>query len=93
MPFDTIYLVYAALFVGAVFLAEGIYYLIVDSRDLNKANRRMNMLAAGKDAAEVFATLRRKQTRRIPFLGPFGAPLPFFPFLPESADGVPVLSK
>jgi len=75
MPFDTIYLVYAALFIGAVFLAEGIYFLIVDSRDHEKANRRMNMLAAGKDAAEVFATLRRKPLRRIRFLGPFGAPL------------------
>lgn len=75
MTFDTIYLVYAALFVGAIFLAEGIYFLVIDSKDHNKANRRMNMLASGKDAVEVFASLRRKPMRRIRFLGPLGTPL------------------
>jgi tight adherence protein B len=75
MPFDTIYLVYAALFVGAIFLAEGVYYLIVDSKEHSKANRRMNMLASGKDASEVFEALRRKPLRRIPYLGPLGIPL------------------
>jgi len=75
MPFDTIYLVYAALFVGAIFLAEGVFYLIVDSKEHSKANRRMNMLASGKDASEVFEALRRKPLRRIPYLGPLGIPL------------------
>ncbi len=75
MPFDTIYLVYAALFIGAILLAEGVFYLIVDSKEHSKANRRMNMLASGKDASEVFEALRRKPLRRIPYLGPLGIPL------------------
>ena len=78
MPFDTIYLVYGAIFLGAIFLIEGIYYFILDSNEHNKANRRMNMLAAGQDPAEVFASLRRKPRTGIYAMGILGAPLAWY---------------
>lgn len=78
MPFDTSYIVYGAIFLGAVFLIEGIYYFILDNREHNKANRRMNMLAAGQDPTEVFAALRRKPRGGLHSLGTLGAPLVWY---------------
>lgn len=75
MPFDTIYLVYGAVFIAAVFLIEGLYYFILDSREHNKANRRMNMLATGQDPSEVFTSLRRKPRGRLRSWGLLAAPL------------------
>ncbi len=60
MPFDTIYLVYGALFLGVLLLAEGIYFLALDRGAHNKANRRMNMLSSGTAPDKVLETLRRK---------------------------------
>ena len=78
MPFDSIYLVYGAIFIGAVFLIEGIYYLLSDSRERTKANRRMNMLATGQDPTKVFTALRRKPKNVYSKLGPLGIPLVWY---------------
>jgi tight adherence protein B len=75
MPFDSIYLVYGAVFIAAVFLLEGLYYFILDSREHTKANRRMNMLATGQDPSEVFTSLRRKPRGRLRTWGMLAAPL------------------
>ncbi len=75
MPFDTIYLVYGAIFICAVLVAEGIFLLVVDNREHSKANRRMNMLASGMDGLDVFNALRRRPVRQIRFLGPLSGPV------------------
>ena len=75
MPIDARYLLYGAVFIGAVLLIEGIYYLVADTREHSKANRRMNMLASGLQPTEVFRTLRRKAPRQIKALGPLGTPI------------------
>ncbi len=72
MTFDAIYLLYGAIFLAALLLIEGLYYLYADGRPgRDAANRRMQMLAAGASTREVFETLRRKPMEKIDFLGPF----------------------
>ena len=93
MPFDTSYIVYGAIFLGAIFLIEGIYYFILDSREHNKANRRMNMLAAGQDPTEVFAALRRKPRSGLYSLGALGAPLVWYEDLLTRAGSTISLSR
>ncbi len=78
MPFDTIYLVYGAVFIAAVFLIEGLYYFVRDSREHNQANRRMSMLATGQDPSQVFTSLRRKPRNRLRTFGIFAAPLAWY---------------
>ncbi|MDX1401399.1 MAG: type II secretion system F family protein [Kiloniellales bacterium] len=78
MPFDTIYLFYGAVFAGAVFLIEGIYFWISDSKGQDKANRRMNMLAAGQDPTEVFTSLRRKPRTSDSIWGPLAVPFDWY---------------
>ncbi len=71
MTFDAIYLLYGAIFLAALLLIEGLYYLYADSRSgRDAANRRMQMLAGGASTREVFETLRRKPREKIDFLGP-----------------------
>ncbi len=62
MSFDPIYLIYGALFVGALFLVEGVYHVFLDPRvgSQDHLNRRMRMLAAGTEAHDVLRRLRRK---------------------------------
>lgn len=73
LPIDPIYLVYGAVFLGAVFLVEGLYYLYSDGfGGRGSANRRMRMLSAGGEARDVFATLRRNSQPRWNGLGIFG---------------------
>ena len=67
-------LIYIGIFVGIVFLVEGIYLLIFGkSISLNaKVNRRLEMLDKGVDRKEVIARLRKEQdqhnqARNIPF--------------------------
>ena len=78
MPFDIEYILYGVIGVGVFFLAEGLFLLIIDQREHSKANRRMNMLASGMEATEVYSALRRKPVRKIRFLGPLGAPIVAF---------------
>ena len=72
MAFDSLYLVYGAVFLAALLLVEGLYYLFADGRGGRDAvNRRMKMLEGGATTREVFETLRRKPRRKINLLGPF----------------------
>lgn len=62
MPFDTAYLIYGAIFFGALLLVEGVYFMILDnSPGRRKANRRMAMLASGKDSRDVYELLAHKK--------------------------------
>ncbi len=71
MTFDAIYLLYGAIFLAALLLIEGLYYLYADGRSgRDAANRRMQMLAGGATTREVFEMLRRKPREKIDFLGP-----------------------
>ena len=48
MAFDSIFLVYGAVFLAALLLVEGLYYLFTDGRGGRDAvNRRMKMLEGG----------------------------------------------
>lgn len=61
MTIDSIYILYGAIFLAVMLLIEGLYLLYRDSRGGRDAvNRRMMMLASGKNARSVFETLRRK---------------------------------
>ncbi len=72
MAFDSIYLVYGAVFLAALLLVEGLYHLFADGRGgRDAANRRMKMLEGGATTREVFETLRRKPREKINLLGPF----------------------
>ena len=71
MAFDTIYLIYGAIFLAALLLVEGLYYLMTDTRGgRDSVNRRMQMLESGATTREVFETLRREPREGISFLGP-----------------------
>ncbi|MCK5273992.1 MAG: type II secretion system F family protein [Alphaproteobacteria bacterium] len=61
MYFDPSLLIYAAVFVGTLFLIEGVYYLIRDMREgpQQALNRRMRMIAAGTDTQTTLRKLRR----------------------------------
>jgi len=73
MPFDVTYLIYGAIFLAALLLVEGLYYLHADSRSGRDAvNRRMQMIESGATTREVFETLRRKPREKTAFLGPLG---------------------
>ncbi len=73
MAFDSLYLVYGAVFLAALLLVEGLYYLFTDGRGGREAaNRRMKMLEGGATTREVFDTLRRKPRGQINLLGPSG---------------------
>ena len=72
MAFDSVYLIYGAIFLAVLLLVEGIYYLSAGSRaGREAANRRMKMLAAGASTREVFEALRREPKKKINLLGPF----------------------
>lgn len=71
MAFDIIYLVYGAIFLAALLLVEGLYFLMTDSRGgRDSVNRRMKMLDSGATTREVFETLRREPRDAVSFLGP-----------------------
>lgn len=75
MPFDSVYVLYGIIFLGALFLVEGLYFLLVGNREQDKANRRMSMLASGQDPNEIFASLRRKPMKKMHALGPLAVPI------------------
>jgi tight adherence protein B len=65
MPIETTYFLYGAIFFGALLLAESVYLAIIDNRPgRRKANRRMAMLASGKDAHDVYQLLRRNSASK-----------------------------
>ncbi len=73
MAFDTIYLIYGAIFLAALLAVEGVSYLLTDSRvGRDAVNRRMKMLESGATTREVFQTLRREPRDKVSFLGPLG---------------------
>lgn len=73
MAFDTIYLVYGGIFLAALLLIEGLYYLYADGRTgRDQANRRMRMLAAGASPREVFEALRRERRAKVEGFGRLG---------------------
>ncbi|MEE9250141.1 MAG: type II secretion system F family protein [Alphaproteobacteria bacterium] len=72
MTFDLIYLVYGGVFLAALLLIEGLYYLFSDGRvGRDAVNRRMQMLEAGATTREVFETLRRKPREKVSFFGQY----------------------
>ena len=72
MSFDTIYIIYGAVFLAALLLVEGLYYLLTDGRvGRDAVNRRMKMLEAGATTREIFETLRRDPREKVSFMGPF----------------------
>ena len=73
MIIEPIYLLYGAIFLAALLLVEGLYLLYQDTRGgASAVNRRMSMLATGKDGQQVFEHLRRKPTSRAERLGALG---------------------
>ncbi len=72
MVIDTLYLVYGAIFLAALLLVEGLYYVFAAGRGgRDAANRRMKMLEGGATTREVFNTLRRNPRDSNVLLGPF----------------------
>ncbi len=74
MPIAPINLLYGAIAICALLLIEGLFYLIMDSKDGHRSvNRRMRMLSDGKDARDVYAVLRRPEPESWKHLGSFGS--------------------
>ena len=73
MPFDIvepIFLLYGAVFLAALLLIEGLYLFYLDTHAGSGAiNRRMSLLASGRDSRAVFEKLRRRPLRRAHQLG------------------------
>ena len=73
------YLLYGAVFLCALLLIEGLYYLHADSQaGRETVNRRMKMLASGKPAREVYEILKRKPKHAYSHLGEVGNLLNWF---------------
>ena len=70
MLIETQYLVYGAIFLCALLLIEGIYFLVSDSVGGRiTVNRRMSLLESGHSTREVYEQLLRRQPKRIDALG------------------------
>lgn len=73
MNIEPIYLLYGAIFLAALLLVEGLYLLYQDTRGgAGSVNRRMSMLATGRDSQEVFERLRRRPMSRAERFGAIG---------------------
>ncbi len=73
-------LIYALIFVGVLFMVEGIYLVIFGKsvRLESKVNRRLDLLEKGEDPEEVLNTLRREREQHresisLPVLAPLSA--------------------
>jgi tight adherence protein B len=65
MPFEPIYLLYGAIFLGAFLLIEGLFFLVVDNVVApRQVNRRMQMLSSGMTNKEVYETLLKRSARK-----------------------------
>ena len=78
MSFEPI--IYALIFVGVLFMVEGIYLVIFGKsvRLESKVNRRLDLLEKGEDPEEVLNTLRREREQHreslsLPVLAPLSA--------------------
>ena len=75
MGIETEYVILGAVFICAILLIEGLYYLIQDStKGRMAANRRMKMLDSGVNPREVYQLLRRDSKASLDKLGSFGRP-------------------
>ena len=76
MVIETEYVILGAVFICALLLIEGLFYLIQDTtQGRMAANRRMKMLDSGTNPREVYQVLRRKSTAGLDKFGFFGRPL------------------
>ncbi|MFQ5534544.1 MAG: hypothetical protein ACE5EM_06955, partial [Sphingomonadales bacterium] len=70
MPFEPIYFLYGAVFLGALLLVEGLYYLVADRRiGRIRANRRLGLSSPGTNSRDVLEILRRAPAARAHGLG------------------------
>jgi tight adherence protein B len=71
---ESSYLIYGAIFLCALLLVEGIYYLVNDNVGrTSKVNRRMQLLDAGQTNREVYETLLRRTPDSVSMFGPAGS--------------------
>lgn len=76
MPIDTQYVILGVIFICAVLLIEGVYYLVQDTTTTRSAaNRRMKMLASGTDPREIYSILRRRSRDQFKKFGPLERPI------------------
>jgi len=63
VQFDSEFLIYGVIFLSALLLAEGIYFLVVDMTrgTVRSPNRRLRMLASGESRESVMLRLRRER--------------------------------
>jgi len=62
---DSEFLLYGVIFLSALLLAEGIYFLVIDMTrsTVRSPNRRLRMLAAGESRESVMLKLRRERAQ------------------------------
>ena len=76
MVIETEYVILGAVFICAILLIEGLFYLIQDStQGRMAANRRMKMLDSGVNPREVYQVLRRDSKASLAKLGILSRPL------------------
>lgn len=65
MTYDPLFLVYGAVFVAILLLAEGLYYMFLATGGAQwTINRRLRMLESGASSQEVLQNLRRKRVAK-----------------------------
>ena len=75
MAIDIEYVILGAVFICALLLIEGLYYLVQDTtQGRMAANRRMKLLDSGTNPREVYQVLRRKPDANFDNYGIFGRP-------------------
>lgn len=90
MAIDPLHLLYGAVFLSALLLIEGLYYLFIDSAlSTRRVNRRLSLLGSGMDGREVLELLRRQPATDRDFLGPLAKPIAAFESL-VSQSGLPI---
>jgi tight adherence protein B len=67
---ESSYLIYGAIFLCALLLVEGVYYLVNDNVGrASTVNRRMQLLASGQSNREVYETLLRRTASNLSAYG------------------------
>jgi tight adherence protein B len=63
VPFDSDFLIYGIIFLSALLLAEGIYFLVMDMTKsaVRSPNRRLRLLAGGDSRESVMLRLKRER--------------------------------
>ncbi len=71
--FNSSYVIYGIIFLCALLLIEGIYYLLSDNIGrASTVNRRLQLLQSGQTTREVYETLLRTPPKALSHLGPVG---------------------